>query len=353
MKNKTFSDLLRGAGKSHRASEEGEPEPVIDTQALDEEAQEAIPEGVEGIPAIIYPKSDESGLIIIPETPLEVESMPEPVTVLDMEIHTEEPTPAPSNPVEPTTTPEPTPGLGSGELNEEEVVESMKSLNCDGCNIAMVRTGSVEDPAWLIIKDSEPVAKVSFSAQNDPSLHEFMSSDRFPAQVASNAKVNGWDKVLTLLKAKVYTNKGVVAAPKITDLKAVEASVVEDLINCAQLGYAAMRARVRSHSLAEDVFNAVAKSGMPQPDVFVAGAMADPEGRFVQDLFKLATEIRGYSEVGRAEFKQIVANAQIPLPSHQASVSGDADLRARLANASVPLAPSNAIPSKPASGLIR
>ena len=51
-----------------------------------------------------------------------------------------------------------------------------------------------------------------------------------------------------------------------------------ELYDCAQIAYAAMRARVRTHPLMANVFEAVAKAGMEKPELFTAEVLKDVKG---------------------------------------------------------------------------
>jgi hypothetical protein len=88
---------------------------------------------------------------------------------------------------------------------------------------------------------------------------------------------------------------------------------------------------------------------MPQPDVFTAGALADPDGKFVSAIFDIAKELQAMSEVGRNEFTQIVARTQVPMPV----AAGDPELRARLAAGSIAIKTELAPTVKTSGGLIR
>lgn len=300
-----------------------------------------VPEGAQKIEGEIY-LTPEGDLTIVPEAPLEIEGLEEPVTQLDIELHSEEEAPAEPAPAELTTAPaEP---ASQPEMSDEEASAMMRSCNEPGCHMSFVKAGTTEDPNWVLFKNGSLFATIAFSNQEnaDGSAKEFFASESFAAKVTAASASLGWHTVLTNLKAKLITDKGLVTASAPVDREALKAEVRTQLFNDAQIAYAAMRGRARTYSLAAKLFDKACEAGVENPEAFTASVMDDVEGKFISELFDVTAEVNKMSNTVKKEFKAMIdRTVAAPAPVRTAAVR-DENLMARLASASLPIAPAAA-----------
>jgi hypothetical protein len=229
-------------------------------------------------------------------------------------------------------------------MSDEEASVMMRSCNEPGCHMSFVKAGTTEDPNWVLFKDGKLFATIAFSTQDnaDASAKEFFASESFAAKVTAASASLGWHTVLTNLKAKLVTDKGLVASSTPVDREALKAEVRTQLFNDAQIAYAAMRGRSRNYSLAAKLFDKACEAGIENPEAFTASIMDDVEGKFISELFDVTAEVNQMSETVKKEFKAMIDRMVVaPAPARTAMVRNES-MMAHLASASLPIAPASA-----------
>lgn len=344
---------------NEEASEvEGEPSVKLETEQVE------VPEDATELEAKVY-LTDSGDLMVVPAEPLEIEGVSEPITQLEIEIHSEEEaemeemsededSETEAFDAEEASTPEETheeaPAPASMEtLSKEEdkmteamAYESMTELN--SAEISMVKAGTTSNPAWLVLKNGSVFATIDLESQENKEgkYFDFFASSEFPARVKEAATSIGWNEVLPRMKAKLHTDKGVALAPVFVSTAELKEQLRQELFNDAQIAYSAMKARLRENPIAVNLFDAASKAGIPQAEVFTAGVLADPKGEFITALFDATEEVNNMHPEVKGEFKKLIARTQVPIVTTQTpEYTPDSDFMARLASSSLPVAPAN------------
>lgn len=344
---------------NEEASEvEGEPSVKLETEQVE------VPEDATELEAKVY-LTDSGDLMVVPAEPLEIEGVSEPITQLEIEIHSEEEaemeemsededSETEAFDAEEASTPEETheeaPAPASMEtLSKEEdkmteamAYESMTELN--SAEVSMVKAGTTSNPAWLVLKNGSVFATIDLESQENKEgkYFDFFASSEFPARVKEAATSIGWNEVLPRMKAKLHTDKGVALAPVFVSTAELKEQLRQELFNDAQIAYSAMKARLRENPIAVNLFDAASKAGIPQAEVFTAGVLADPKGEFITALFDATEEVNNMHPEVKGEFKKLIARTQVPIVTTQTpEYTPDSDFMARLASSSLPVAPAN------------
>lgn len=361
MARKPFESLLtkRAAGRLHRTSsdEEISETSVPEIQTVVEEEAE-VPEDATPVDAQVFITPD-GDLNIVLEEGLVLEGYDEPIHQIEVQVHTEElsaeeEAPAAEDLV--TETPETeeapvevenneTEELAASTATTEEVVAevevidteaALQSLDQDNAVVAFIQAGNEVNPMWIVTKNGMPFATLAFADQEikDEEFRKVFASDLLIKKVSHAASEIGWSKALPYVKAKLISDKGLVATAEPVDVNAIKAQAKAELFNDMQLAYALMNANVRQNPMADRLREAIVASGMEQPEVFVAGVMGDPEGSFVATLVDTAKEISRMSEQTKDEYKVLAARASVVVPT-PVTYTPDHDFMARLAKSSV------------------
>lgn len=344
---------------NEEASEvEEEPSVKLETEQVE------VPEDATELEAKVY-LTDSGDLMVVPAEPLEIEGVSEPITQLEIEIHSEEEaemeemsededSETEAFDAEEASTPEETheeaPAPASMEtLSKEEdkmteamAYESMTELN--SAEVSMVKAGTTSNPAWLVLKNGSVFATIDLESQENKEgkYFDFFASSEFPARVKEAATSIGWNEVLPRMKAKLHTDKGVALAPVFVSTAELKEQLRQELFNDAQIAYSAMKARLRENPIAVNLFDAASKAGIPQAEVFTAGVLADPKGEFITALFDATEEVNNMHPEVKGEFKKLIARTQVPIVTTQTpEYTPDSDFMARLASSSLPVAPAN------------
>lgn len=350
------------ASNTEEATHEEEAAEVEEESSVKLETEQVeVPEDATELEAKVY-LTDSGDLMVIPAEPLEIEGVSEPITQLEIEIHSEEEaememsedieTEAPA--MEEASTPEETheeaPAPASMEtvskeedkMTEAMAYESMTELN--SAEISMVKAGTTSNPAWLVLKNGSVFATIDLESQENKEgkYFDFFASSEFPARVKEAAASIGWNEVLPRMKAKLHTDKGVALAPVFVSTAELKEQLRQELFNDAQIAYSAMKARLRENPIAVNLFDAASKAGIPQAEVFTAGVLADPKGEFITALFDATEEVNNMHPEVKGEFKKLIARTQVPIVTTQTpEYTPDSDFMARLASSSLPVAPAN------------
>ena len=337
---------------------EEEPSVKLETEPVE------VPEDATELEAKVY-LTDSGDLMVVPAEPLEIEGVSEPITQLEIEIHSEEEaemeemsededSEIEAFDAEEASTPEETheeaPAPASMEtLSKEEdkmteamAYESMTELN--SAEVSMVKAGTTSNPAWLVLKNGSVFATIDLESQENKEgkYFDFFASSEFPARVKEAATSIGWNEVLPRMKAKLHTDKGVALAPVFVSTAELKEQLRQELFNDAQIAYSAMKARLRENPIAVNLYDAAAKAGIPQAEVFTAGVLADPKGEFITALFDATEEVNNMHPEVKGEFKKLIARTQVPIVTTQTpEYTPDSDFMARLASSSLPVAPAN------------
>ena len=345
------ADIEEGA-----AEMEGEPSVKLETEQVE------IPEDATELEAKVY-LTDSGDLMVVPAEPLEIEGVSEPITQLEIEIHSEEaemdedmedmgddmeaPTEeasAPEEHHEEASEPASMETVSKEEDNMTEAMayESMTDLN--SAEVSMVKAGTTSNPAWLVLKNGGVFATIDLESQDNKEgkYFDFFASSEFPARVKEAATSIGWNEVLPRMKAKLHTDKGVALAPVFVSTAELKKELRQELFNDAQIAYSAMKARLRENPIAVNLFDAAAKAGIPQAEVFTAGVLADPKGEFITALFDATEEVNNMHPEVKGEFKKLITRTQVPIATTQTpEYTPDSNFMARLASSSLPVAPAN------------
>lgn len=350
------------ASNTEEATHEEEAAEVEEESSVKLETEQVeVPEDATELEAKVY-LTDSGDLMVIPAEPLEIEGVSEPITQLEIEIHSEEEaemevsedieTEAPA--MEEASTPEeiheeaPAPASMETVSKEEDKMteamayESMTELN--SAEISMVKAGTTSNPAWLVLKNGSVFATIDLESQENKEgkYFDFFASSEFPARVKEAAASIGWNEVLPRMKAKLHTDKGVALAPVFVSTAELKEQLRQELFNDAQIAYSAMKARLRENPIAVNLFDAASKAGIPQAEVFTAGVLADPKGEFITALFDATEEVNNMHPEVKGEFKKLIARTQVPIVTTQTpEYTPDSDFMARLASSSLPVAPAN------------
>lgn len=319
---------------------EGEEETPLVTKL---ESEVVIPEGSTQIEGEIH-ISPEGDLLIVPAEPLTLEGFEEPITQIDVEVHMdEEAAPAPKSDdkgADLETSPEDEKPAEAPMPTEAEMKEALASL--DSAEVALIKAGTEANPAWIVLKNGMPFATVALADQtiSDENYRKLFASEGFEAKLKSSAAKVGYAELLPHMAAKIITDKGVVAVATPVDVAGIKAEAKTQLFNDLQVAWAAMQARLRTNPIAAKLYEATVAAEIPQPEAFVAGVLADAEGDFINALVDVAGEVNGMSEVVKNEFKAFIARNASVAVTPKAEYTPDYTFAARLANASVPVAPS-------------
>jgi hypothetical protein len=227
-------------------------------------------------------------------------------------------------------------------MTEEESCNMMRSCNEPGVVMSFVKGGSTENPSWILLKNGELFATIAYSDQNTAGedFQAMFEEEAFPARLRAFAASNGWQATLPLTKAKLITSKGFAFAQTPVDREALKASVREDLFNDMQIAYTAMVAGMKANPLYDKLMDATTRAGVPSPEIFVAGVLADPKGEFISHLFNLTATVNKMSDPVKAEYKAFVARqASSTTPVAPPAYTPDSSLSAILASNSVAIAP--------------
>lgn len=311
------------------------------------ESEVVIPEGSTQIEGEIH-ISPEGDLLIVPAEPLTLEGFDEPITQIDVEVHMEdEAAPAEEKGGDLETSPE---GEKPAEdktdepkeaamPTEAEMKEALASL--DSAEVALVKAGTDANPAWVVMKNGMPFATIALADQtvSDENYRKLFASEGFEAKLKASAAKVGYAELLPHMSAKVITDKGVIAVAAPVDVAGIKAEAKAQLFNDLQVAWAAMQARLRTNPIAAKLYEASVAAEIPQPEAFVAGVLADAEGDFINALVDVASEVNGMSDVVKNEFKAFIARNAAVAPAPKAEYTPDHNFAARLANASVPVAP--------------
>jgi len=337
---------------------EEEPSVKLETEPVE------VPEDATELEAKVY-LTDSGDLMVVPAEPLEIEGVSEPITQLEIEIHSEEEaemdemsededSEIEAFDAEEDSTPEETDEEASAptsmetlskeedEMTEAMAYESMTELN--SAEVSMVKAGTTSNPAWLVLKNGSVFATIDLESQENKEgkYFDFFASSEFPARVKEAATSIGWNEVLPRMKAKLHTDKGVALAPVFVSTAELKEQLRQELFNDAQIAYSAMKARLRENPIAVNLFDAAAKAGIPQAEVFTAGVLADPKGEFITALFDATEEVNNMHPEVKGEFKKLIARTQVPIVTTQTpEYTPDSDFMARLASSSLPVAPAN------------
>lgn len=346
-----FQDLLPTGKKNPRATSvtanrrKADDEMPVDLAAPGEtEAVENtdVPEDAVEISGKIYTTVD-GDLLVVPEEPLVVEGLDEPLHQVEISlVSEEEAAPAEAAPADMETGPagEPAPaGESAPEFPEEDLYESMVAFDDPSTHSAFFKGGSAANPTWYLTFNGDLKAHVAFSDQaSDDKFKEFFASDNFPAKVKDTARSLGWGKVLSSLKAKIYSAKSVTAMPEKVDVAALREEIRTELKNNIGLAYSAMVGSLRTHPISASLFEAVRESGMEAPEVFTASVIQASAGEFVNSLLDTVDEVAGMSKQVQGEFKNLIARTIVPVESRP-TYTPDKAFMAKLQENSVPVAP--------------
>lgn len=338
------------------AEMESEPSVKLETEQVE------IPEDATELEAKVY-LTDSGDLMVVPAEPLEIEGVSEPITQLEIEIHSEEAEMDEDMddmdddmeaPVEEASAPEEhheealepasmeTMSKEEEDMTEAMAYESMTDLN--SAEVSMVKAGTTSNPAWLVLKNGGVFATIDLESQDNKEgkYFDFFASSEFPARVKEAATSIGWNEVLPRMKAKLHTDKGVALAPVFVSTAELKEQLRQELFNDAQIAYSAMKARLRENPIAINLFDAAAKAGIPQAEVFTAGVLADPKGEFITALFDATEEVNNMHPEVKGEFKKLITRTQVPIVTTQTpEYTPDSTFMARLASSSMPVAPAN------------
>lgn len=338
------------------AEMESEPSVKLETEQVE------IPEDATELEAKVY-LTDSGDLMVVPAEPLEIEGVSEPITQLEIEIHSEEAEMDEDMddmdddmeaPVEEASAPEEhheealepasmeTMSKEEDNMTEAMAYESMTDLN--SAEVSMVKAGTTSNPAWLVLKNGGVFATIDLESQDNKEgkYFDFFASSEFPARVKEAATSIGWNEVLPRMKAKLHTDKGVALAPVFVSTAELKEQLRQELFNDAQIAYSAMKARLRENPIAINLFDAAAKAGIPQAEVFTAGVLADPKGEFITALFDATEEVNNMHPEVKGEFKKLITRTQVPIVTTQTpEYIPDSTFMARLASSSMPVAPAN------------
>lgn len=354
------------ASNTEEATHEEEAAEVEEESSVKLETEQVeVPEDATELEAKVY-LTDSGDLMVVPAEPLEIEGVSEPITQLEIEIHSEEEAEMNEDmddmdmdgdmeaPTEEASTPEETheeaPAPASMEtvskeedkMTEAMAYESMTELN--SAEVSMVKAGTTSNPAWLVLKNGSVFATIDLESQENKEgkYFDFFASSEFPARVKEAAASIGWNEVLPRMKAKLHTDKGVALAPVFVSTAELKEQLRQELFNDAQIAYSAMKARLRENPIAVNLFDAASKAGIPQAEVFTAGVLADPKGEFITALFDATEEVNNMHPEVKGEFKKLIARTQVPIVTTQTpEYTPDSDFMARLASSSLPVAPAN------------
>lgn len=340
---------------------ESEPSVKLETEQVE------VPEDATELEAKVY-LTDGGDLMVVPAEPLEVEGVSEPITQLEIEIHSEEDemggdmedmedmedmgedlevseeASTPEETVEEASEPASMETMSKEEdkMTEAMAYESMTELNA--AEVSMVKAGTTSNPAWLVLKNGSVFATIDLESQENKEgkYFDFFASSEFPARVKEAASSIGWNEVLPRMKAKLHTDKGVALAPVFVSTAELKEQLRQELFNDAQIAYSAMKARLRENPIAVNLYDAASKAGIPQAEVFTAGVLADPKGEFITALFDATEEVNNMHPEVKGEFKKLIARTQVPIVTTQTpEYTPDSDFMARLASSSLPVAPAN------------
>ena len=354
--------------KAEKTAEAEATEATEEPSVKLETEQVEVPEDATELEAKVY-ITDSGDLMVIPAEPLEVEGVSEPVTQLEIEIHSadeevseeaaeetemeEAPAMEAEAPaVEEAPASEPvsmeTESKMEEKMTEAMAYESMVELN--STEVSMVKAGTTSNPSWLVLKNGSVFATIDLESQDNKEgkYFDFFASSEFPARVKEAASSIGWNEVLPRMKAKLHTDKGVALAPVFVSTAELKEQLRQELFNDAQVAYSAMKARLRENPIAVKLFEAASKAGVPQAEVFTSGVLADPNGEFITALFEATEEVNNMHPEVKGEFKKLIARTQVPIVTTQTpEYTPDSDFMARLASSSLPVAPANgsSIPS--------
>jgi hypothetical protein len=312
-----------------------------DTPEVDmKDGDVVIPEGSTEIEGIIY-VTPEGDLTIVPNEPLTIEGLDEPVTQLDIEIHTEENEEAPAETPEPaelnTEVPDEVPEEANMDMTQQEASALMASLN--DANVGLLKAGTEENPSWIVLKNGSVFAAINYADQaHDAGVKAFFASDTFPTQVLKAATSIGWNEALPRMNAKLYTQKGITVAPATINAEAMKAEWRQTFFNDMQTAYGAMLSRMRTNPMAAKLYDATIATGMAAPEVFVAEVLKDEQGAFISALFDAAVEINTMSPQVKEEFRKLIARNQVSVPTPTATYQPDLSFQQRLASGSMPVA---------------
>jgi hypothetical protein len=319
------------------------------------ESEVVIPEGSTQIEGEVYISPD-GDLLVIPAEPLTLEGFEEPITQIDVEVHLDEesvPAPAEDKGGDLETTPEedePKEAAPAAAPTEEDTKEALASL--DSAEVALIKAGTEVNPAWVVMKNGMPFATIALADQtiSDENYRKLFASDAFEAKLKSSAAKVGYAELLPHMAAKLFIDKGVVAIAAPVDVAGIKAQAKTQLFNDLQVAWAAMQARLRTNPIAAKLYEASIAAEIPQPEAFVAGVLADADGEFINALVDVAGEVNGMSDLVKNEFKAFISRNASVAVAPKANYTPDFDFAARLANASVPVAP--AAPRQRYSGLL-
>lgn len=353
------TEIEEGAADIEEEATEMESEPSVKLET----EQVEIPEDATELEAKVY-LTDSGDLMVVPAEPLEIEGVSEPITQLEIEIHSEEeaemdedmddmgddmeaPTEeasAPEENLEEASEPASMETMSKEEDNMTEAMayDSMTDLN--SAEVSMVKAGTTSNPAWLVLKNGGVFATIDLESQDNKEgkYFDFFASSEFPARVKEAATSIGWNEVLPRMKAKLHTDKGVALAPVFVSTAELKEQLRQELFNDAQIAYSAMKARLRENPIAVNLFDAAAKAGIPQAEVFTAGVLADPKGEFITALFDATEEVNNMHPEVKGEFKKLITRTQVPIATTQTpEYTPDSTFMARLASSSMPVAPAN------------
>lgn len=354
MARKPFESLINAkrASRLHRTSSEEESSTPEIVTTVDEEAE--VPEDATPVDAQVF-ITPEGDLKITLEEGLVLEGYDEPIHEIEVQVHTEETPVADEVPeAEDLVTETPTEEAPmTEEPVEEAAVEAavtaeveetvdteaaLQSLDQDNTMVAFIKAGNEINPLWIVTKNGMPFATIAFADQEakDEEFRNVFASELLTKKVTHTASEIGWSKVLPYMKAKLISDKGMVATVNPVDTNAIKAQAKAELFNDMQLAYALMQASVRQNPMADRIREAIVASGMEQPEVFVAGVMNDPEGSFVAALVDTAREISRMSEQTKDEYKVLASRASVVVPT-PVTYTADHDFMARLAKSSFPV----------------
>jgi hypothetical protein len=337
----TLEDSPVEAPPSEEAPAEEAPTDNLTVETKTTETE--IPEDATELDCKVYLTPD-GDLSIVPTDPLIIEGIEEPVTQMDIEVHSEEPKDDAVDPTNLETAPlEEEAPVEEACMSEAEVAGLMTSLNDANVAVSMVKAGTEQNPSWIVLKNGSLFATIDLVSQNADKADylPFFASSEFPVRVGEAARSIGWHEVLPRMKAKLITDKGLAVAQTSVDMKAIKAEVRRAFFNDAQIAYSAMKARLRENPLAVSLFEASVAAEIPSPEVFVAGVLADPDGKFVSALFEYTAEVNDMSDSVKKEFKNLVARTTVPVTADAPAFIPDKTFMAKLANNSLPLASSS------------
>jgi len=336
-----FQDLLPTGKKNPRATSitatrrRKADDEMPEDLAAPEEATE-VPEDAVEIDGKIY-TTVEGDLLVVPSEPLVVEGLDEPLHQVEISLVSEEEVvPDESAPADMETSPA---GDDEAVEDEEDLYESMVAFDEPSTRSAFFKGGSETNPTWYLTFNGDLKAHVAFADQSsDDKFKEFFSSDNFPAKVKDTARSLGWGKVLSSLKAKIYSAKAVTAMPEKIDMVALRAEIRTEVKNNIGLAYSAMVGSLRTNPIAATLFEAVRESGMEAPEVFTASVIQASAGEFVNSLLDTMDEVAGMSKQVQGEFKNLIARTIVPVESRP-TYTPDKAFMAKLQENSVPVAP--------------